>query len=78
MHYREPLDILEHPDYYRMVDTPMDLGTMREELQADNYESPEDFCDDLRRIFSNAKKTTDKRSRVSCTLSVINGNLVFA
>ncbi|XP_054271446.1 bromodomain and WD repeat-containing protein 3-like isoform X1 [Macrosteles quadrilineatus] len=62
--FREPLDRLEHPDYYRTVDTPMDLGTMREELRGDNYESPEDFCDDLRRIFANAKKTTDKRSRV--------------
>lgn len=63
--YREPLDRLEHPDYYRMVDTPMDLGTMREELQGNNYESPEDFCEDLRRIFTNSKNySTDKRSRV--------------
>lgn len=61
------MDRLEHPEYYRIVDTPMDLGTMREELQGDNYENPEDFCDDLRRIFTNTKNyTTDKRSRVSC------------
>lgn len=44
----------------------MDLGTIREELRGDNYETPLDFCKDIRRIFINSKNyTPDKHSRVS-------------
>jgi len=48
-----------------MIDTPMDLGTVREELMADNYDSPENFINDVRLIFENSRMyNTNKRSRV--------------
>lgn len=49
----------------------MDLGTVKEELQAGNYHSPRDFYKDVRLIFANSKNyNTNKRSRVSsCAIS---------
>ena len=43
----------------------MDFGTVRETLEAGNYDSPVEFCKDIRLIFSNAKAyTPNKRSKV--------------
>lgn len=48
----------------------MDFGTVRETLEAGNYDSPLEFCKDIRLIFSNAKAyTPNKRSKV--TLKVV-------
>lgn len=63
--YREPVDRLEHPDYYRVIDTPMDLRTVKEDLLGGNYENPQDFAKDMRLIFSNSRQyNVNKRSRV--------------
>lgn len=44
----------------------MDLGTIREQLQCDNYDSPREFARDVRLVFSNSKLyNTNKKSRVS-------------
>lgn len=60
------MDQLEHPDYYQVIDTPMDLRTVKEDLLGGNYESPLEFCKDMRLIFINSKNyNTNKRSRVS-------------
>lgn len=62
---REPVDALEHPDYYQVIDTPMDLQTVKEDLLGGNYESPIEFCKDVRLIFTNSKNyNTNKISRV--------------
>ena len=43
----------------------MDFATVRETLEAGNYESPMELCKDVRLIFSNSKAyTPSKRSRV--------------
>lgn len=39
----------------RVVSTPMNLTTIREDLRGDNYKTPLDFCDDVRRVFNNAQ-----------------------
>lgn len=53
-------------DYYQVIDTPMDLRTVKEDLLGDNYETPHEFCKDIRLIFQNSKNyNTNKRSRVS-------------
>lgn len=52
-------------DYRDIIDTPMDFATVRETLEAGNYESPMELCKDVRLIFSNSKAyTPSKRSRV--------------
>lgn len=63
--FREPVDVIEHPDYHQIIDTPMDLLTIKEDLLGGNYESPMDFAKDVRLIFQNSKNyNTNKRSRV--------------
>lgn len=52
-------------DYREIIDTPMDLGTVKETLEAGNYDTPMELCKDIRLIFSNAKSyTPNKRSKV--------------
>lgn len=63
--FREPVDTLEHPDYLQVIDTPMDLLTVREELMGGNYDTPQKFASDVRLIFQNSRNfNTNKRSRV--------------
>ncbi|CAH0389929.1 unnamed protein product [Bemisia tabaci] len=63
--FREPVDRLVHPDYDKIINTPMDLGTVRDELSVGNYENPNEFCKDIRRIFENAKSyTPDKHTKI--------------
>ncbi|XP_036059554.1 bromodomain and WD repeat-containing protein 1 isoform X1 [Onychomys torridus] len=63
--FRQPVDLVEYPDYRDIIDTPMDFGTVRETLEAGNYDSPVEFCKDIRLIFSNAKAyTPNKRSKI--------------
>lgn len=64
--FREPVDNIEHPDYYQIIDTPMDLRCIKEDLHGDNYETPNDFANDMRLIFSNSRNyNTNKKSRVT-------------
>ncbi|XP_004842422.1 bromodomain and WD repeat-containing protein 1 isoform X1 [Heterocephalus glaber] len=63
--FRQPVDLVEYPDYRDIIDTPMDFGTVRETLEAGNYDSPLEFCKDIRLIFSNARAyTPNKRSKI--------------
>ncbi|GAB0097421.1 bromodomain and WD repeat-containing protein 3 [Sergentomyia squamirostris] len=63
--FREPVDIIEHPDYNQIVDTPMDLRTVQEDLRGGNYETPLEFAKDVRLIFQNSRNyNTNKRSRI--------------
>lgn len=72
MIYREPVDRLEHPDYHQIIDTPMDLRTIKEDLLGGNYETPLEFAKDMRLIFTNSRNyNTNKRSRVCYTFYCI-------
>ncbi|KAG7201707.1 hypothetical protein KM043_004433 [Ampulex compressa] len=63
--FREPVDRLEHPDYHQIIDTPMDLRTVKEDLLGGNYETPLEFAKDMKLIFSNSRNyNTNKRSRI--------------
>ncbi|XP_015599493.1 PH-interacting protein isoform X2 [Cephus cinctus] len=63
--FREPVDRLEHPDYYQIIDTPMDMRTVKEDLLGGNYETPLEFAKDMKLIFTNSKNyNTNKRSRI--------------
>ena len=42
---------------------------MKERIDADGYENPQEFCDDIRLLVSNSKQyNTNKKSRVSVIL----------
>lgn len=47
----------------------MDFGTVKETLEAGNYDTPMELCKDIRLIFSNAKSyTPNKKSKVTVTV----------
>ncbi|XP_016840176.1 bromodomain and WD repeat-containing protein 1-like isoform X4 [Nasonia vitripennis] len=63
--FREPVDLLEHPEYLRFISTPMDLRTVKEELLGGNYKSPSEFAKDMKLIFTNSRRyNTDTRSKI--------------
>ena len=43
-------------DYNTIITHPMDLGTVTRKLEADEYETEEDFCKDVALTFNNAKE----------------------
>ncbi|XP_030059699.1 bromodomain and WD repeat-containing protein 1 isoform X2 [Microcaecilia unicolor] len=62
--FRQAVDVNEYPDYRQIIDTPMDFGTVKEKLEAGNYDSPLELYNDIKSIFSNAKAyTPNKRSK---------------
>jgi len=63
--FRSPVDPIQYPDYSKVIDTPMDLSTVKEQLLSDMYDSPNEFCKDMRLIFQNSKSfNTNKKSRI--------------
>ncbi|XP_076463791.1 bromodomain adjacent to zinc finger domain protein 1A-like [Babylonia areolata] len=51
--FLEPVDRKVAPDYYEVIETPMDLSTIRSKLDQHGYSSPGQLLDDVRLIFSN-------------------------
>ncbi|CAI6090346.1 unnamed protein product [Clonostachys chloroleuca] len=51
-----PVNRDEVADYYDVIKEPMDLSTMENKLEADQYSTPEDFIRDARLIFENCRK----------------------
>ncbi|KAJ6790070.1 hypothetical protein PWT90_06911 [Aphanocladium album] len=43
-------------DYYDVIKEPMDLSTMENKLEADQYATPEDFIKDATLVFDNCRK----------------------
>ncbi|XP_057380734.1 PH-interacting protein-like [Daphnia carinata] len=59
--------VQDEPDYLQVMDYPMDLETVHEELRLNNYATPMEFARDVRVIFKNSKNYfTNKRSRSWC------------
>lgn len=53
-------------DYFDVIENPMDLSTVKENLLSDKYSNPNSLFRDFRLIFSNSRTfNTNKRSRVS-------------
>ena len=55
--FNEPVDPdnLSLPDYRRIVNVPMDLGTVKGKLLSMQYDEMEPFISDVRRCFANAR-----------------------
>lgn len=57
-----PVDQHKYPDYLKKVQTPMDLGTIKERLLSGHYNAPNDLNKDLKLIFQNAKAYMNRRT----------------
>lgn len=57
--FLKPVDKDEVPDYYNVIESPMDLSTMEERLERDLYTAPKDLVSDLKLIFGNCRRYND-------------------
>ncbi|KAF8847235.1 histone acetyltransferase [Acephala macrosclerotiorum] len=54
--FLHPVNRDDVADYYDVIKEPMDLSTMEVKLDADNYQTPEDFVRDAKLIYDNCRK----------------------
>ena len=56
--FRQPVDPvgLGLPDYYEIIKEPIDLGTIRKNMDNREYKAGETFASDVRRVFTNCYK----------------------
>lgn len=57
--FLNPVNKDEVPDYYNVIESPMDLSNMEEKLERDSYATPKDLVNDLKLIFSNCRQYND-------------------
>ncbi|XP_033739931.1 PH-interacting protein-like [Pecten maximus] len=63
--FREPVSVVNYPNYNSIIDEPMDLGTVKENLDNGEYSDPTELCKHIRLVFHNSKVyNTNKRSRI--------------
>ncbi|XP_065677102.1 bromodomain and WD repeat-containing protein 3 isoform X2 [Hydra vulgaris] len=63
--FREPVDTELFPDYLSVIHDPIDLSTIRQRLDSNQYDDAESFIRDFQLIFKNSKTyTTDRRSAI--------------
>lgn len=69
LRYRQPVDLIAHPDYDQLIDTPIDLTSIKEDLIGGNYATLQEFAKDVRLMFSNSRiYNTNKTSKVILTI----------
>ena len=54
--FRAPVDKISVPDYYDIVEHPVDLGTMQSKVQRKEYGSPLEVKTDMNLLFANCRK----------------------
>ena len=65
--FREPVDpVNDHaPNYFEVIQHPMDLGTVKLKIDAKSYANVDEFLSDMRLICSNAKKYNGEESFIA-------------
>ncbi|VDO34168.1 unnamed protein product, partial [Onchocerca flexuosa] len=53
--FRKAVDRKEHPDYYSVIEKPMDLSIVQQKLKNYKYHNLEEFMADITQIFENAR-----------------------
>lgn len=59
-----PVDPKVVTDYYKIIKEPMDLGTVEKQLLSSQYHHPQDFCDDVRKVWVNCQMYNNPESVV--------------
>lgn len=53
--FNAPVDVNVYKDYLEKVSKPMDFGTIKRNLDTGQYRHPEQFVEDVRLVFNNAR-----------------------
>ncbi|KAM5181394.1 tyrosine-protein kinase BAZ1B isoform 1-T2 [Mantella aurantiaca] len=65
--FREPVNTDEDENYLRVVTTPMDFQTMQSKCSCGNYQTVQEFLNDLKLVFGNAELYYEPESQqLSC------------
>ncbi|OII74144.1 uncharacterized protein cubi_02946 [Cryptosporidium ubiquitum] len=59
-----PVDENDAPDYYNLIEQPIDLSTIMNKIKQDSYESIEQYRSDIDLIFINCKKYNESTSMI--------------
>ncbi|XP_042457710.1 transcription factor GTE9-like [Zingiber officinale] len=72
--FNTPVDVvkLNIPDYFQVIERPMDLGTIKTRIQSGSYSSPWDFVSDVRLTFANAKTYNPPKNDVHIMADVMS------
>ncbi|CAK1554474.1 unnamed protein product [Leptosia nina] len=63
--FRQPVSPSMAPDYLSVISRPMDLGTVQQKLENEEYNNASEVAADVRLVFSNSRLyNTNKRSRI--------------
>ena len=62
--FTQPVDATRVPDYYRVIASPMDLGTVQRRLEGGEYATPAEFADDVRLVWANCAAYNARESDV--------------
>lgn len=64
--FHEPVEPekLGIPDYFKVITHPMDFSTIKNRLNSNKYEHPEQFLADLQLVFDNCLKFNGEDSNV--------------
>lgn len=75
MPFRQPVDptVLGIPDYFEIVKKPMDLSTIKNNLNSGKYSDPWEYVDDVWLMFDNAWLYNRKTSRVYRYCTKVSG-----
>ena len=69
--FNEPVDLNRFRDYLRVVNQPMDLGTVQGKLDRGEYSHPAEFGREMRLIFDNCRRYNGMDQEV-----VVMGNTI--
>ncbi|KHN88716.1 Nucleosome-remodeling factor subunit [Toxocara canis] len=62
--FREKVDPIKYPDYYKIIKKPMDLGLVQSKIERLEYDRLKDFSADVTQIFENARTYNAKDSAI--------------
>uniref|UniRef100_F1KPU6 Nucleosome-remodeling factor subunit NURF301-like protein n=1 Tax=Ascaris suum TaxID=6253 RepID=F1KPU6_ASCSU len=62
--FREKVDPVKYPDYYKIIKKPMDLGLVQSKIEHLEYDRLKDFSADVTQIFENARTYNAKDSAI--------------
>ncbi|KAF0298206.1 Transcription initiation factor TFIID subunit 1 [Amphibalanus amphitrite] len=71
-----PVNAKTVPDYYKIIQRPMDLQTIRDNLRQNKYQSREEFLADVSQIVENSKLYNGAKSVLTLTSEKMRNHLI--
>lgn len=63
--FAKPVDVTIFKDYPNIIKQPMDFATIKAKVDSAAYKSPQDFFNDMKLVFTNARRFNPPGSDVN-------------